>query len=901
VIVDQGAEHDVGQFRGDVVSAVRDALAGVAVGGADPRLGGLAGFIRSVGRPESRRGTASAPTISGIDAQCGDLDALAQRRRARALDGILRNRHPNRNEDGTPSASFASMMPFGDSSPSGHADCRYLSHRLSLWEARQRRLCRARGDVLDREVVLVSAKTIEGKTFSLEDLFGSASYKIDYYQREYAWRSEDVSTLIEDFCAQFSAAMHNHEVRRQGVEYADPYFLGSFVYHESGGNSRTLVDGQQRFTTLHLIFVHLHRRARALGRDDLMSLLEPVIRHSVQGHWAFRINIPERRPALQAWYEGGEYELGPRESISMRNLCARSSELGDLLEERIEVDDLGAFVTWILTRVLMVGIEAPDSGSGFKIFESMNNRGNRLTPLDLIKSFLLSWVGRDQDRLNEAWREMLAELSSQQDPDGASRFLKSALVAQYARFGEGFSDVAEIGDQLHLWVRNNRKHLKLTLAPDFYEFVQRLLALARTYRTFLASSLVYRPEDKLEWLFFNRLNRLPNQMDLILAAIRPREGLSISKDKARLIAGFIDRWYVVRVLSDEPASAADLDVLGARLIPKLKSCKSADDVAAILVGEICDDNEFKTLIDYRLRKNNTLQIRYLLARLTSFVQVRCQEPDLTGEYLSDQRSWQIEHIFAKRPERHPKISDPLVFDSLRNRVGVLVLLSATINMSLQDATVEHKLVGVYKSSNLLARSLDKGFRQHNKPVRDLIREFELKDHLRHLEPDEDISSTVEFRQELYRRLCKLVWSPRYLGIPWSPLKGLEASVAAPQRESRTVMQGVGAAKPPPGRGVTDLQRMVRADVLTAGATLVGRAGAIEAVAEVTADGQLRVHTGDIYRNVNTAGSDITKKSCDGLAFWKLIRDDGSEISLRQLRDESPLGRSPRARKINSRR
>jgi hypothetical protein len=28
-------------------------------------------------------------------------------------------------------------------------------------------------------------------------------------------------------------------------------------------------------------------------------------------------------------------------------------------------------------------------------------------------------------------------------------------------------------------------------------------------------------------------------------------------------------------------------------------------------------------------------------------------------------------------------------------------------------------------------------------------------------------------------------------------------------------------------------------------------------------------------------------SCDGLAFWKLIRDDESEISLRQLRDESP--------------
>jgi Protein of unknown function DUF262/Restriction Enzyme Adenine Methylase Associated/Protein of unknown function (DUF1524) len=744
----------------------------------------------------------------------------------------------------------------------------------------------------------VSARTIEGKTFSLEDLFGSASYKIDYYQREYAWRSEEVATLVDDFCVQFTAAMHNQEVRRQGVESADPYFLGSFVYHESENNSRTLVDGQQRFTTLHLIFLHLHRRARALGREDLMSLLDPVIRRSVQGRWIFRIDIPERRYALQAWYEGGDYELDSNETISMRNLHARSLELGDLLEVRIEVDDLGAFVTWLLTRVLMVGIEAPDASSGFKIFESMNNRGNRLTPLDLIKSFLLSWVGRDQHRLNDSWREMLAELSSGVDLDGASKFLKSALIAQYARFDEGNRDVQEIGDQPHLWVRNNRKHLKLFLPPDFHRFVEQLLSLAKTYRTFRSASLEYRPRDNLGWVFFNHVNHLSNQMDLILAAMRPGEGLSVSKAKARLIAGFVDRWYVVRVLSDEPAAARDLDELSTRLIPRLKTCKAADDVAQVLADEIHDDNEFRPIVEYRLRKNNASQVRYLLARLTSFVQVQCREPDLAAEYLSDQRNWQIEHIFANRPDRHMQISDPLVFDSLRNRIGVLILLSASINMSLQDATVEHKILGVYKSSNLLARSLDKGFRQNNKPVRDFIRDAGLKEYLRHVELQDDIIAVVKFRQELYRRLCSLVWSPRALGIPWTPPKSSEALATGEPQKEVVAERSAAVVKPTSGRGVTDLQRMVRAGVLSAGATLVGRTGTIEAVAEVTADGQLRVHTGDLYRSVNAAGSDITKKSCDGLAFWKLVRDDGSEITLRQLRDESPLGRRARAQKVS---
>lgn len=739
----------------------------------------------------------------------------------------------------------------------------------------------------------MSVRTIRGSTFSLEELFNSASYKIDYYQREYTWRSEDVSALIEDFVAQFSAAIENQEVRRRGIEYADPYFLGSFVYHQSDRHSRVLVDGQQRFTTLHLIFIHLHRRARALGRDDLMALLDPVIRHSIEGHWFFRIRIPERRAALQMWYEGGEYEPDPLESISMRNLCARSAELDDLLENKIKVDDLAAFVAWILTRVLMVGIEAPDSGSGFKIFESMNNRGNRLTPLDLIKSFLLSWVGRDQDRLNHDWREMLAELSTQQDPDGPNRFLKSALVAQYARFGPGFSDVAEIGDQLHLWVRGNRDHLGLSLAPDFFTFVERLLRLAKTYRTFLAASLEYRPKDRLGEIFFNRYNRLPNQMDLILAAIRPSDRLEIAKEKARLIAAFIDRWYVIRVLSDEPASASDLNLTAERLIPKLRECRTVEDVAGAVAGEIRDDNEFSMLVAsaYRHRGNNTAHVRYLLARLTSYVQDRCQEPDLTDEYLSDQRTWQIEHIFAKRPERHEEVSDPLVFESLRNRFGVLVLLPATINMSLQDDPLDRK-IEVYRSQNLLARSLDRGFRQNNKPVREFIRDLDLKAHLRHIEAQDDIYSVVEFRQELYRRLCSHIWNPSALGIPSAPV---EVPTPAPiselglGKENKAVGK-VAAPKLQSSRGATDLERMVRTGVLTPGSTLVGRAGSIEALAEVTVDGRLRIHTGDFYRDVNAAGRDLIQKPCDGLGFWKLSRDDGSEVSLRELRDDSPLTR-----------
>ena len=40
-----------------------------------------------------------------------------------------------------------------------------------------------------------------------------------------------------------------------------------------------------------------------------------------------------------------------------------------------------------------------------------------------------------------------------------------------------------------------------------------------------------------------------------------------AKEKAALVANFIDRWYVLRVINDEPAQPADLDKLIPQLVP----------------------------------------------------------------------------------------------------------------------------------------------------------------------------------------------------------------------------------------------------------------------------------------------------------------------------------------------
>jgi hypothetical protein len=265
---------------------------------------------------------------------------------------------------------------------------------------------------------------------SLRLLFTDTSYLIDNYQREYAWSQDDVQILIDDLWEGFEG--HNGRP-------AEMFFLGPFVYVQHDQFSRWLVDGQQRFTTLHLILLHLHQIAQQCGEPDtaakLYNLVYGYTRHNRPRR--FRIDINERRPALEALRDGKKFTITGK-TLSVRNLWQRGEQLRGLLEERIDSDNCARFADWMPDQVVMVAITAPDRPSRYRIFESMNDRGARLTPVDLLKSHLMSKVGDAEDEateLNNKWRTMLADLTAAGDdnPDTPRIFLKAALLSHWAQ------------------------------------------------------------------------------------------------------------------------------------------------------------------------------------------------------------------------------------------------------------------------------------------------------------------------------------------------------------------------------------------------------------------------------------------------------------------------------------
>src|SRR5256886_14753324 len=89
-------------------------------------------------------------------------------------------------------------------------------------------------------------------------------------------------------------------------------------------------------------------------------------------------------------------------------LIARYHDIEDAFPEALRGEALPFFIDWLLGRVVVVEIVTHDAATGQEIFETMNDRGQRLTSLDMLKSYLIARARRHARDVHEAWRGHLA-------------------------------------------------------------------------------------------------------------------------------------------------------------------------------------------------------------------------------------------------------------------------------------------------------------------------------------------------------------------------------------------------------------------------------------------------------------------------------------------------------------
>ena len=546
-------------------------------------------------------------------------------------------------------------------------------------------------------------KIIGGKPHTVAQLFTARQYGVGYYQREYAWTEANVTELIADLSAAFLEDFHPDDERPAVASYR-PYFLGPIVT-TTAGPTRLIVDGQQRLTTLTLLLIHLHHVTK--GVDGAPALASFVYQDHF-GSKNFTIDVPERRGIMSQLLDGESVDPTDQ-SESVGTMWARYSDIVRLHpDDDLDAHALPYFCDWLLHRVIVVEIDTTDANLALEMFETMNDRGLRLSNIDMLKSFLLPRISSPQgiDAANELWRKRVTELRELYD-DAASAFIKFWLRAKYAedirerRKNAKPRDFDLIGTAFHKWVRDNKKSIGLAAANDYARLINHdFERLSRRYMELERVSHQY--TVGWEHVYFNSVTGFTLQYLPIIAAVTPEDDDAAFNEKASLIAKYLDLFVARRMVNYRNFGYSTIVYTMFNLAKKLRN-KEVHEVQAVLAEEIQQlDVSFEGVKHLRLTGRNRRHLHYLLARITAWIGDECGWGDQFPSYVNRTGHgdpFEVEHVWAdKYHERHTEeFENEYEFRRERNRFGGLLLLPRSFNRTYGAMTYAQEVQSVFWS------------------------------------------------------------------------------------------------------------------------------------------------------------------------------------------------------------
>ena len=614
----------------------------------------------------------------------------------------------------------------------------------------------------------VQRRDIDGTGRKLGELFFNRRYAIDNFQREYKWQTKQLIELIDDLCGKFQEHYEPGQERDAVAKYGH-YFLGSIILSQKKGQSY-IIDGQQRLTTLTLFLIYLHHRQRELPEEGRVPV-NHLILSTTYGKKSFNIDVLERTPCLDALYSGKPYNPTTKDPEAVRNMVNRYKEIEENFPPDINDQALPYFLDWLLNNVHVVEITAYSDDDAYTIFETMNDRGLSLAPLDMLKGFVIANVSdeAERDRVNGIWKQTtnrLLELDKEEPADAVKAWLRSqyANSIRERKKGAKAGDFDRLGTEFHRWVREeeNKKRLGLAKSADYVRFVERDFKFY-TEQYELLSKASLKPINGFEIVYANSWLEFTLQYPLLLAPLNTSDDEATRLRKIQIVAAFVDILIARRLWNYRSIAYSTMQYAMFLVMREIRG-KSVDQLATILRKRLDEEEEnFDTNSALRLHQMNRYYFKWLLARMTDHLEVRSGLGSHFDEYMGERgkNSFEVEHIWADHWEDHKdEFTHEADFDEYRNRLGGLLLLPKTFNASYGDLpyTDEDKpekcKLAYYLQQNLLAQSLNPNAYTNHPPLKKLIQAgLPLKGHEQFKKAD------IEARQKLYIAIAKQVWNP----------------------------------------------------------------------------------------------------------------------------------------------
>jgi hypothetical protein len=558
---------------------------------------------------------------------------------------------------------------------------------------------------------------------------------VPLFQRPYVWTKESQwEPLWEDI------VRVSERLLAAPTAHHQPHFLGAVVLQQLQNpigslQTRTVIDGQQRLTTLQVLLDALQAEFVAAGATQPALRLEALIRNPdpfcSKQEDRFKVWPTNRdRPAFNA-------VMAAEPPIAYASLEYRGTRLVDAHQYFAEsarawlhqngsqdiplrAEKLEHTVRELL-QIVVIDLTADENAQ--EIFETLNARGAHLTAADLIKNFVfqrLMEAGDDVEAAYESnWKEFETGFWEAEVNFGRLRYSRSSILMNHwliARTGEEI-----VAREVFSRFKRYADHEAGVPMPELVAQVDRASAV---YRMFIEGSTANNPIGRLQ-LFAYRTNVLESEVfkPVILWLYDPEQE-RVPDGQLLKALEVLESWLVRRMLVR--AQTSSYTQIAAELITQLR--KGERFAAGVIVEGFfatqtvvsrywpADDEvsqELTSLAAYaRLRR---ARLRMVLEAIEDHRRgwLGTQE-GLGGERVA-RGKYHIEHVLPRRWQMKwplPSTMSESDRERLVHTLGNLTLLTGKLNSKVSNsawdlkrpALAEHDVLKL--NSDLLAGAGD---------------------------------------------------------------------------------------------------------------------------------------------------------------------------------------------------
>ena len=510
------------------------------------------------------------------------------------------------------------------------------------------------------------------------------SYRVPRFQRDYSWSEEEWDDLWQDILG---------TVKDNGEP---AHYMGYLVLQSSDDKVFDVIDGQQRLTTLSVFVLAALRQLKRLiseGHDtqNTQKRLDGL-RQTYVGYLDPVSLVPRSKLTLNrnndTYYQ--TYLVPLADTLPQRGFKASEHSLRKAFEwfdKRIreyikQAADPGVAVAQLVDkmsdRLFFTVITVTDELNAYKVFETLNARGVRLSATDLLKNYLFSVLHKEGQHehelraLDDRWESIVGRLGAESFPD----FLRVHWISRrtFVRQTDLFKTIrAQISGRAEVF----------SLLAGMEEDMDTYLALTNPE----ASNW---PPASKEFARLLRMFSVRQPFPLLMAA-RRRFAEAEFNTLIRAIVMISFRYNVIgnfQTSEQERTYYAESD-----RISKAEHVKITD-VLHGLANVYPSDETFRASFSEKVigtaQSRNRRVVKYILCSIEK------QKSGADIDFESDSIS--IEHICPQNPEGNWQTFSDEEVEALSSRLGNMTLLQAGPNRDLGNQEYSAKRPS-YAASN----------------------------------------------------------------------------------------------------------------------------------------------------------------------------------------------------------